>query len=80
MFHIRGFQTFLPWRIQSVRGATHAAFLIGFISGAGQVPGIYSRLLFQMCTCFEGLTPLRLVAAQIFRSQYAPRCKDNTLG
>ena len=54
-----GFNAFLPWRVQTIRGSTSAAFIMAFMNGSGQIPGLWS--------------------AQIFRSQYKPRCKSSLI-
>ncbi|CAD6583332.1 MAG: hypothetical protein CYPHOPRED_002341 [Cyphobasidiales sp. Tagirdzhanova-0007] len=42
-----GFNAFLPWRVQTIRGSTSAAFIMAFMNGSGQIPGLWSAQIFR---------------------------------
>lgn len=41
------YQTFIPWRAQGIKGSTDAAFIMAFLTGAGQTSGLWTAQIFR---------------------------------
>ncbi|OCF32499.1 hypothetical protein I317_06825 [Kwoniella heveanensis CBS 569] len=57
------YQTFIPWRCQSLKGTTDAAFAMAWLTGAGQVAGLWSAQIFQSKYAPRYTTPFIVCAA-----------------
>ena len=69
------YQTFIPWRAQGIKGSTDAAFIMAFLTGAGQCSGLWSESRPSISSLMQSFFARPLAdkpAAQIFRSKYAP--------
>ncbi|WWC93883.1 hypothetical protein V866_000720 [Kwoniella sp. B9012] len=47
VFASASYQSFIPWRCQSLKGTTDAAFAMAWLTGAGQVAGLWSAQIFR---------------------------------
>ncbi|KAM0748528.1 MFS general substrate transporter [Meredithblackwellia eburnea MCA 4105] len=84
IFAAWAFNTWMPWRAQSLRGASHAATTLSFLNGAGQVPGVYTGQIFRSqyaprytiaFMCCVALTGASMVGATILG--YLTRREDS---